>query len=268
MKTTAVRYASFFLCLCLVVTAAAGCGKKSTVSKEEAYQIYNDLIQKFVPEFMTEPQECDVDITTRDEVTFVTEHFVRELNVKIQSQVVDGKLQYYLLSEFPAADKMDFYCINDDKLHAISCGLNQKGKLEEWRFSMREALLTGHLNIPAFSQEAIKDFKAEKIGSDIVMTFMLSGPEMPEGFAQRVMQEISPRQNEYLDDVTIVLTTDKNRNPKTMSTRISICILNEVGGIHAQKTLDMQFVFNKLDNVDFDLRQIISQYALETPAAE
>lgn len=54
--------------------------------------------------------------------------------VKIQSQVVDGKLQYYLLNQFPEADRMNFYCINDDRFYSIDCRLNEKGKLVEYPY--------------------------------------------------------------------------------------------------------------------------------------
>ena len=65
--------------LSLLLTIMVGCSKKADITKEEAYTIYYDTIKKFVPELMdkTKPPECDVDIKTRDEVTFVTEHFVR-----------------------------------------------------------------------------------------------------------------------------------------------------------------------------------------------
>ena len=99
------------------------------ISEEDAYNKYYDLIERFVPELMKAPQECDVDITIRDEVTFLTEHFERNTNVKIKSQVVDGKLQYYLVNQFPAAGKMNFYCINDDKFYGVSCGLNEAGRI-------------------------------------------------------------------------------------------------------------------------------------------
>ena len=91
---------SFIITLSLLLTIMVGCNKKSDITKEEAYTIYYDTIKKFVPELMdkTNPPECDVDIKTRDEVTFLTEHFVRNTNIKIKSQNVDGKWQYYLFA--------------------------------------------------------------------------------------------------------------------------------------------------------------------------
>ena len=231
------------------------------ISEKEAYDTYYDLIERFDPKLMTVPQECDVDIITRDEVTFLTEHFVRNTNVKIQSQVVDGKLQYYLLNQFPEADRMNFYCINDDRFYSIDCRLNEKGKLVEYPYSRIGTFLIVYLNTPVFEQDAIKSFTAEKNGSDVVITFIVSGSDMEYGFPQRVMYEINPTLEDKLDDVTIVLTIDCNGVPKSMSTKLSMSILNDDGGLHAQKSLDMNFVFNKFDNVDFDLQKVVSEYA-------
>ena len=238
------------------------------ISEEDAYNKYYDLIERFVPELMKAPQECDVDITIRDEVTFLTEHFERNTNVKIKSQVVDGKLQYYLVNQFPAASKMNFYCINDDKFYGVSCGLNEKGKLVEYPFSYIGSFLLTYLNTPVFEQAAIKSLTAEKEDSDVVITFVVSGPDMEYGFPQRVMREINPSPDDELDDVTIVLTIDSNGIPKAMSTKLSMSILNDDGTLHAQKSLDMDFVFNKFDNVDFDLQNVISEYASDASAFE
>ena len=117
--------------LLLTLTMFSGCGEKS-LTQEEAYKIYYGTIEKFVPEIMSEPQECDVEITTRDEVTFLTENFTRNSYTKIQSQNADGELQYYLLNEFPEAEKMDFFSIDNDKFYIISSAkLNEKGTLVE-----------------------------------------------------------------------------------------------------------------------------------------
>lgn len=122
---------SFIITLSLLLTIMVGCNKKSDITKEEAYTIYYDTIKKFVPELMdkTNPPECDVDIKTRDEVTFLTEHFVRNTNIKIKSQNVDGKWQYYLLNQFPEANKKNFYVIDNDEFYGMSCALNAKGTL-------------------------------------------------------------------------------------------------------------------------------------------
>ena len=84
---------------------------------------------------------------------------------------------------------------------------------------------------------------------------------MEEGYDTRVMAEISPSIEDELDDVEIILTLDENNTPKTMSTKISMSMFNNSGKLHAQKTLNMNFVFNKLDNVDFNLKEVASKYA-------
>ena len=252
----------WLLIMSFVFTTAVGCGNKHAVSKEEAYNIYNDTIQKIVPELMTEPQESDVDIKVRDEVTFLNEHFVRNTAVKIQSQNVDGKLQYYLLNEFPEANKMDFYCINNDKFYAISSGkLNEKGTLVEWAYSHMPSFLFVYLNTPLFEQDAITSFTAKQKLSDTELNFVIDGSNMKQGYAQRVMREIYPRLGDKLNDVKISLTIDKDGVPKTMSTEISMTILNDDGSVYAKKTLNMVFLFNALDNVNFDLQGVLSQYA-------
>lgn len=269
MKNIVLKSISFFLILLFIITAVVGCSKKDLITKENAYSIYYDTIKKFVPEHMTTPQECDVDITTRDEVTFSTEHFVRNTNVKIQSQVIDGKLQYCLLNQFPAANVRDFYFINDDKFYGCShFRMNEKGKLVEYPFSKINSFLLIYLNVPVFEQDAIKSFTSEKKGSDTAITFVVSGADMEYGFAQRVMYEINPSLDDELDDVTIVLTIDSNGVPKSMSTKLSMSILNDDGGLHAQKSLNMNFVFNKFDNVDFDLQNMVSEYVSDASAFE
>lgn len=252
---------ALIMTLLLTLTLFSGCGKKG-LTQEEAYKIYYDTIEKFVPEIMTEPQECDVEITTRDEVTYLSEHFVRNLYTKIQSQNVDGKLQYYMLGEFPEANHWDFDCINGDKFYSIySTEYNRKGTLKEWNIEMMPSFLFVSLNTPFFKEDAIKSFEVEQKGTDTVATFVIDGTKMEEGYDKRVMKEISPRVEDKLDDVIIVLTIDENGTPKTMSTKISMSIFNSSGKLHAQKTLNMDFVFNKLDNVDFDLKEVASKYA-------
>ena len=49
-----------------------------------------------------------------------------------------------------------------------------------------------------------------------------------------------------------------------MSTEISMSIYNDSAKLHAQKILNMNFTFNKLDNVDFDLENVVSQHTLDT----
>ena len=70
----------------LLLLCLTACGEKKDadtgkgapcITQEEAYSLYCDTIRQFVPELMPSPQECDVDVTTRDEVTYLTEHFVR-----------------------------------------------------------------------------------------------------------------------------------------------------------------------------------------------
>ena len=130
------------LCLLLAIiivfsSSIIGCSQETIdseeqlITKEEAYNIYYDTIKKFVPELIdkTDIPECDVDIKAREEVTFLTEHFVRNTNIKIKSQNVDGKWQYYLLNQFPEANKKNFYVIDNDEFYGMSCALNAKGML-------------------------------------------------------------------------------------------------------------------------------------------
>ena len=66
--------------MCLAMSLSfVGCSKNNTndknlITREEAYNIYYDTIEKFVPEIMSEPQECDVEIKTRDEVIYKTKN--------------------------------------------------------------------------------------------------------------------------------------------------------------------------------------------------
>lgn len=266
---------SFIITLSLLLTIMVGCNKKSDITKEEAYTIYYDTIKKFVPELMdkTNPPECDVDIKTRDEVTFLTEHFVRNTNIKIKSQNVDGKWQYYLLNQFPEANKKNFYVIDNDEFYGMSCALNEKGTLnleakeilEERNSSYINHVIFSYLNTPLFPQDAISSFETEKKNSDTEIIFIVKGDGTYYGYGYRVMKEILPNlQEDKLDDIKIVLTIDEEGVPKIMSTEISMSIYNDSAKLHAQKILNMNFTFNKLDNVDFDLENVVSQHTLDT----
>ncbi len=253
----------FCLTACDDKTATDANKGAPVITQEEAYNLYYDTIRKFVPELMQSPQESDVDITTRDEVTYLTEHFVRNTTIKVQSQNSDGKLQYFLLDKFPEADKQSVYCIEGEKAYGISSTLNGKGEMEEWSYSIINSSIFSLLNTPLFEQEAIKSFEAEENNGTVKMTFVVDGANMEYGFPQRVMREIIPDIYDVLDDVTIMLTTDEAGVPKTMSTELSMSIWNDQSGeLHAKKTLNMDFVFNKLDNVDFDLQQLLAQHTL------
>ena len=272
MKDTFIKNISLFFFLFILLIMAVGCEKsnkktKSSITKEEAYNIYCDTIKKFVPELIdkTSLPECDINITTRDEVTFLTEHFIRNTTVNIKSKNVDGKLQYYLLNEFPEANKINFYCINNDRFYSISCESNKKGTLEQQPSSNINSFIFPYLNTPLFPQDAISSFESKKKNSDIEVTFIVKGDGTDYGYGYRVMSEILPNlQEDKLDDIKIILTFDKDGVPKTMSTELSMSILNKsTGNLHAKKKLNMNFRFNKFDNVDFDISNIISQYALD-----
>ena len=249
--------------LCLTACGESKPAAEEVITQEQAYNLYYDTIRKFVPELMPSPQECDVDITTRDEVTYLTEHFVRNTTTKVQSQNVDGKLQYFLLHKFPEADKQSVYCIDGEKAYGISSQLNGKGEMKESSYSIINSSIFSLLNAPVFEQKAIKSFNAEKNNSTITMTFIVDGANMEYGFPQRVMREIIPNIFDVLDDVTIVLTTDETGVPKTMSTELSMSIWNDQSSeLHAKKTLNMDFVFNELDSVDFDLQQLLAEQSV------
>ncbi len=285
MRKQIIKGALFFLVLLLITAMVIGCSKKHnndekfSITKEEAYNLYYDTIKKFVPELMdkTKPPACDVDIKTREEVTFLTEHFVRNTTVKIQSQNVDGKWQYYLLNQFPEANKKNFYVIDNDEFYGMSCALNAKGTLnleakgilEERNSSYINHVIFPYLNTPLFPQDAISSFKTEKKNSDIEITFIVKGDGTDYGYGYRVMKEILPNPEEdKLDDTKIVLTIDEDGVPKTMSTEISMSIYKDSAKLHAQKILNMDFTFNKLDNVDFDLKNVVSQYALDASSSK
>ena len=270
---------SFIITLSLLLTIMVGCSKKADITKEEAYTIYYNTIKKFVPELMgkTKPPECDVDIKTHEEVTFLTEHFVRNTNIKIKSQNVDGKWQYYLLNQFPEANKKNFYVIDNDEFYGMSCALNAKGTLnleakeilEERNSSYINHVIFPYLNTPLFPQDAISSFKTEKKNSDTEIIFIVKGDGTDYGYDYRVMKEILPNpQEDKLDDIKIVLTIDEDGVPKTMSTEISMSIYKDSAKLHARKSLNMDFTFNKLDDVDFVLENVVSQHALDTSLIE
>ena len=75
------------------------------------------------------------------------------------------------------------------------------------------------------------------------------------------MKEINPTPDNNLDDVKIILNVDKNNIPKTMSTKISMSLFNNNGELYAKKALNMDFTFNKPDKAEFNLQNVISQYA-------
>lgn len=243
--------------------------EKVAITQQEAYDIYYETIKKFTPELMDEPQECDVEIKTRHEVTYSEIHFVRYITDKVESQNVDGKLEFYYLSQFPDANKKSFYYIYDDKFYGVtSCRLNQKGELTEYDFSRMPNILLGYFNTPQFEQEAIKFVSAKKDGSDTKLTFVVDGSMVPRRYTALVMFEISPDFIfDKLDDVKIVLTLDENGVAKTMSAQVSMhCIAYTNGNMYASKELDIEYVFNQFDNVDFDLQEVVSQHA-ENPLA-
>lgn len=249
-----------------MLLSLVACGEQKdtdapAITQETAYNLYYDTIRKFVPELMPSPQECDVEITTRDEVTYLTEHFVRNHTSKIQAQNVDGKLQYVLLNQFPEAIKQSIYCIDGEKAYGMSSKLNGKGEWEEWSYSIINSSIFQLLNTPLFGQEAIKSFAAEVKDGTTTMTFVVDGANMEYPFSQRVMWEIKPDIYDVLDDVTIVLTADESGVPKTMSTELSMSIwYDQSDELRAKKTLNMDFVFNKLGDVDFDLEQLMDDY--------
>lgn len=261
------KWLSILLAAVMLLSLAA-CGEQKdtdapAITQEEAYNLYYDTIHRFVLELMQSPQECDVDITTRDEVTYLTEHFVRNTTSKIQAQNVDGTLQYVLLHQFPEADKQSVYCIDGEKAYSISSKLNEKGELQESSYSIINSSIFSLLNTPLFEQKAIKSFNAETKNGTTTMTFIVDGANMEYGFPQRVMREIIPDIFDVLDDVTIVLTADEAGVPKTMSTELSMSIWNDQSGdLHAKKTLNTDFVFNKLGDVDFDLEQLMDDYTV------
>lgn len=278
MKNVVKKNVSLIIILSLVLSVV-GCNQnvshteETSITKEEAYALYYNTISKFVPELMKEPQECDIDITARDEVTFANEHFSRNTTVKIKSQVIDDKLQYYLLNQFPEANKKNFYVINNDKFYGMSCALDAKGTLileateilEERNSSYINHVIFPYLNTPLFPQDAITSFETEKKNSDTEIIFIVKGDGTDYGYGYRVMKEILPNlQEDKLDDIKIVLTIDEDGVPKTMSTEISMSIYKDSAKLHAQKILNIDFTFNKLDNVDFVLEDVVSQHALDT----
>ena len=220
---------------------------------------------------MTEPGECDVDIKTHEDVTYLNENFVRNTSVKIKSQNVDDKLQYCLLNQFPDANKMDFYCINDEKFYvASSFEFNGKGKLEERSYTRHmPIMLVIYLNSPLFEEEAITSLTSQKKGDNLEISFVVDGSNMKEGYPQKLMREIEPTLLEVLDDVQIVLTLDKNGVPKTMSTELSMTkyYLNS-DKIQAKKVVNSDFTFNKLDDVNFDFQEVVSTYISDSSALQ
>ena len=251
--------------LCLIL---AGCSDhnadrpsdQNEMTQDTAYNIYCDLIKRFVPELMASPQQCEVEIKTRDEVTYSTIHFVRNTTAQIQSQDLGGKLQYCLLSKFPEANQTSLYCLDGDEALSISCELNGRGPVRRYSYSLINASIFYHINTPVFQQDAIKSFSSEKKGSDIEATFIVSGSKVGADFAQRVMAEILPRYGDLLDDIQIVLTIDENGVPKAMSLRLSMSLFNKDGSLLSQKTLQTDFTFKKFDDVGFDLQNIVANY--------
>jgi len=75
------------------------------------------------------------------------------------------------------------------------------------------------------------------------------------------MKEILAGADDKLEDVKIILTVGKDGTPKKMSTELSMTKLHNNGDLYAKKTLNMDFVFNKLKDVDFDLEKEVSKYA-------
>lgn len=262
MKKTAFKALSLLLIFILTFSALSGCSKGKT-SQKQAYKIYYSTIKKIVPELMNKPQECDVDIITRDEVTFLGSHFVRNMSANIKSQKVKGKLQYCLLNKSPEANITTLYCIKDNKFYTVSTQLNgnSKSTLKEQNSSYIDSVLFTYLNTPLFKEDAIKSFTAEKKGKNTELTLIVDGAKTEEKFAQRVMKEILAGADDKLEDVKIILTVGKDGTPKKMSTELSMTKLHNNGDLYAKKTLNMDFVFNKLKDVDFDLEKEVSKYA-------
>jgi hypothetical protein len=170
-----------------------------------------------------------------------------------------------LLNQFPEANKKDFYVIDNNKFYSTSCALNAKGTLVEQNSSYIDNFIFPYLNTPLFPQEAISSFKTKKKNSDIEVTFIIKGDRTDYGYGYRVMREILPNlEEDKLDEVKIILTIDETGVAKTMSTEISMSIYKDSGKLHSQKILNMDFTFNKFDDVDFVLEDVVSQHTLDT----
>ena len=264
------KTAALLLCFTLILVAFTGCNKKDSdkidpsITKHAAYNLYYDTIKRFVPELMNTPQQCDVDVTCHEDVTFLTEHFVRDSSVKVKSQIVDDKVQYCLLSDYPAANNREFYCIDNDKLYTITCGLDKKGDLVEWDNSHISSFIFPYLITPLFGEEAILSFNALEKDHYMELSFTVNGAEMEYGYSRKAMVEINPGIDEDLDIVEIVLTVDEYGTQKNMSTKLSMTRLKNEGDVLAKKTIDMDYVFNAFDNISFDLGEIIAQYSDDT----
>ena len=267
------RAIALLLTVSLATCVFSGCDKQPAApsfTKETAYALYCNTIQAFVPEQMTTPRGCDVDLKIHDDVTYSSEHFVRDITNKVQTQVVSGGSEFYVLSDFPDANARNFCCIRNGRCFstAKNFGMDKKGELKELSNEDTPRTLISYLPIPSFDQDAIKSFVAETNDTDTEtkITFTVDGTRMEILYMMRLMREISPDNLDCLDDIKITLTVGQDGKPTTMTLWQSLTRLQVTNGkVLAQKTLETECIFNEWDTVSFDLDEIAAQYTTGIP---
>lgn len=269
MKKMVFKIFCCFMVLILALTVLSGCNAKK-ITKSEAYNIYYDTIKTFLPELMdkSNPLESDVDITVREEFFWVSDWWTKNKSINIQSQNVDGKLQYFLVEK--DLDKNICYAnvIKNDEYLRLSNNPDSIAKGDAFTYTadgMNDKLLV-KINTPLFPRDAISSFKAKKQGSDTVLTFKIKGDKTDPDFGHRVMIEITPeRGTDQLDDITLVLTIDENGVPKTMFVEMSMHIFRDdmEDVLFEARKVRADYTFNKLKDVDFDIDNLIAEYAAE-----
>ena len=253
-----IKIISFLIIVSIIISSLCSCNI-SKISQEEAYKIYCDTIKKMLPDLMTSPQECDVTYNARVEYHMGYDAWIQRVNGNVKSQNNNGKLQYYIMKEKVKANLIDVYCINNDKgYRSIDQKINE-GTLKSEALGYVDSYVYQTFCLPRFQEYAILSYSAKKKGNDTELTFVVNGLDMDDNFGMIVMQDITATSTDPLDDVKIVLVIGKDGTPKTMSTSISMTKHhNKTGEVTASKKINMEFEFNKLDDVDFDFEKELS----------
>ena len=232
------------------------------ITQDEAYNIYYDLIRKMIPEKMTEPQECDADwiIHSVYSSPIYGDPWIGDQTAKMQSKNVDGKLQFYLIRENSENGAYYFGYINGDQYYQVD-DIGKRVPPREsssWLFHLSMII---SFYAPPFEQHAIRSFTTEKKDADTVLTFIVDGSALEAKYRKDLMADWVYSYEISAEEISIVLTVDESKTPKTMTTHLSLKSFTPRGELYSAKIVDTEYTFNRFQNVEFDLDDVVSRFS-------